>query len=352
MVTLPKARPNMAAPGIPCPSLWHGCIPLATLATDVMLGGCAGETSMLNPQGHGATQIANIWWFMLIVAAIVYVVVMGLLAAALLRRRQSEADVRVKEVPAGSYAFILIMGVVIPAVILFTLFILTLQTARALSFLETDGTLTIEVTGKRWWWEVRYADYDLVTANEIHIPVGQPVRLQLMSDNVIHSFWVPELHGKMDLTPGLTTTLWLRADRAGEYLGVCAEYCGLQHTRMQFYVVAQEPRDFDQWLVNEQQPAAQPSGGSAQRGQQVFTSTNCVYCHTVRGTTAAADVGPDLTHLASRRTIGAGTAPNTRGHLAGWIVDSQALKPGNLMPPVDINAEDLQALLDYLGTLR
>ena len=178
------------------------------------------------------------------------------------------------------------------------------------------------------------------------------MQLTLTSMDVIHSFWVPQLHGKIDLIPGTATTLWLRADQPGEYRGMCAEYCGVQHAKMQFLVVAEPPDQFQAWLDLQRQPAAVPTDPLAQRGLQVFLSSSCVTCHAIRGTSATGALGPELTHLASRRTLGAGILPNTRGTLAGWIADPQSIKPGVHMPPSDLTGEQLQALVVYLETLR
>jgi cytochrome c oxidase subunit 2 len=190
------------------------------------------------------------------------------------------------------------------------------------------------------------------TANEIHVPVGRPVAIDLKSRDVIHSFWVPNLHGKMDAIPGRVTNTWLQADSPGVWRGQCAEFCGLQHAHMALTVVAHPAHEFEQWLSAQREPATQPTEEIALRGQQVFLSGPCMMCHTIRGTPALSAFGPDLTHVASRRTLAAGTIPNTRGHLAGWILDPQVIKPGTRMPPTALGSEDLQALLAYLERLR
>jgi cytochrome c oxidase subunit 2 len=223
---------------------------------------------------------------------------------------------------------------------------------RALPAPGEGAALTIDVTGFQWWWEVRYGDAAVTTANEIHLPVGQPVDVRLTSHDVIHSFWVPQLHGKLDVNPGHITTLRLIADEPGVYWGECAEYCGIQHANMRLVVVVEAPEAFQQWLARMQQPAAVPGEALAQRGQDVFLSSNCLFCHRVSGTDATGELGPDLTHVASRLTLGAGVAANTRGSLGGWVADPHSLKPGVLMPPSDLSGEDLQALLAYLETLE
>ncbi|HEV2706187.1 MAG TPA: c-type cytochrome, partial [Pyrinomonadaceae bacterium] len=207
-----------------------------------------------------------------------------------------------------------------------------------------------------WWWEVEYDNrnpsLNVTTANEIHIPVGRPVFFRLTSNDVIHSFWVPNLHGKTDLIPGRETTTWLRADRAGTFRGQCAEFCGHQHAHMALTVVAEAPEQFQAWYDAQLKPAREPATPAEARGREVFLTSPCVMCHKIQGTDAGGNAGPDLTHLASRPTLAAGTLENTRGHLAGWVVDSQKIKPGNRMPPNNIEPDDLQALLDYLQSLK
>jgi cytochrome c oxidase subunit 2 len=199
---------------------------------------------------------------------------------------------------------------------------------------------------------VRYPASGFVTANEIHIPVGQPVRFELASEDVVHNLWVPELLGKFDLIPGKTNVTWIQADQPGEYMGLCAEYCGIQHARMRFVVIAVPPEQFAAWLDGQRQPAAAPTDSPQLRGQQVFLAADCGTCHTIAGTNIAERVGPDLTHLASRRTLGAGSLANNRGNLAGWLLNPQSIKPGNKMPPTALSGEDLQALLAYLESLK
>jgi cytochrome c oxidase subunit II len=217
---------------------------------------------------------------------------------------------------------------------------------------ELGNGADVEIVGHRFWWEIRYRREGFVTANELHIPVGRPISLSLTSIDVIHSFWVPQLHGKMDLTPGHTTYLVLEADRPGVYRGVCAEFCGVQHALMGFLVIAQEDEEYEAWLERQAQPAAEPETEQAQLGLQVFFDAGCAACHAIAGTEAEGRLGPDLTHFGSRRTIGAATLPNTRGHLGGWIVDAQTIKPGNLMPPMRVDSGELLALLEFLEGLE
>jgi cytochrome c oxidase subunit 2 len=212
--------------------------------------------------------------------------------------------------------------------------------------------LTIEVTGHQWWWEARYLDGaagdTFTTANELHIPTGEPVRIRLIGADVIHSFWLPGLGGKTDVIPGQTNLAWLQTDRPGVYLGQCAEYCGVQHAHMALRVVAQPPAAFANWQRAQLAPAA---GGAQMAGEALFTA-HCGACHTVRGSDAGGIVGPDLTHLMSRATIAAGTVPNTPGALSGWIANPQALKPGARMPATYLSGPQLSDTVAYLETLK
>jgi cytochrome c oxidase subunit 2 len=214
----------------------------------------------------------------------------------------------------------------------------------------------VRVTGHQWWWEVEYRDSSpqdwAFTANEIHVPVGRPVVFELRANDVIHSFWVPNLGVKRDMIPGDENSVWFQADTAGVYRGQCAEFCGHQHAKMAFQIVAEPPERFAAWLERQRDTARTPADSVAARGQEVFLGSTCVMCHTVSGTPAGSRIGPNLTHLAGRRTIAAGSLPNTRGNLAGWIVDPQRIKPGVRMPPNALAPDDLQALLAYLESLK
>jgi cytochrome c oxidase subunit II len=311
--------------------------------------------SALDPAGPQAGRISSLWWLMLIVCSVVFILVIASLTYSVVRahRRNGFAD----EPGAERRMTRAVSGATIASlVILFGLLVASVLTGRALSSQPDKDVLTIEVVGHQWWWDVKYDDpvpaRTFKTANEIHIPVGQVVMLTLTSRDVIHSFWVPNLHGKKDLIPGHLATMWIQADRPGVFRGQCAEFCGYQHAHMALNVVADPPEEFAEWVDNQIKPAKQPADPVQARGQQVFLASSCVMCHTIRGTQAAATVAPDLTHLAGRQSIGAGTLANTRGHLAGWIVDSQKIKPGNKMPPNNLGSEDLQSLLSYLENLN
>jgi cytochrome c oxidase subunit II len=322
---------------------------LLSAAVGLLLAACSHSSpSALDPQGPGAARVAGLWWLLFWISAAVFTVVTLLVLAALGRRRGSR-EVLVRR--GGGESLIVIGGVLVPAIVLTVVYVVGLRDLRALG-IPASTDLTVEVTGHDWWWEVRYPAQGIVTANEIHVPSGRPVRLVLTSRDVIHSFWVPQLTVKTDLIPGHTNTTWVQADRPGTYRGQCAEYCGLQHAKMAVLVVAEQPAAFDRWLAAERRPAADAADPLTARGRLTLERTSCAACHTVRGTTAAGTLGPDLTHLASRRTIGAGTLANTRENLAGWIADSQAAKPGNRMPPQPLTREELEALVAYLESLN
>jgi cytochrome c oxidase subunit 2 len=226
---------------------------------------------------------------------------------------------------------------------------------RGLTDLKGDP-LKITVVGKQWWWMVQYHDsvpsHQLTTANEIHIPVGRPVLVTLQSSDVIHSFWVPRLHGKRDLIPGYVNRIWIKADRPGAYRGQCAEFCGHQHAHMALWVIAEPEAQYEAWYRRQLLAAAPPADSVASAGLKAYLGNSCVMCHTIRGTTSGGTNGPDLTHLGSRRSLAAGTIPNTPGHLGGWIVDPQSIKPGTGMPPNQLRPDELRALISYLEGLK
>ncbi len=311
----------------------------------------SGRHSALDPAGPQAARIDSLWQFLWIVSAVVLAaVVAALLYASLHRRRHAEPE------QAGAGTRTVVIGAVGLTVVILLVFLgLNFGTGRALT-IPPDGAVQVRITGKQWWWEVTYPgnppSYQVTTANELHVPVGEPVVVELGSSDVIHSFWPPDLVGKRDLIPGETASIWFQADRAGEYRAQCAEYCGHQHAKMALLIVAESRDSFDRWLARQRDSARTPADSLARRGQEVFLASSCVMCHTIRGTPAGSRIGPDLTHLASRRTIAAGTLPNTRGHLAGWILDPQRIKPGSRMPANPLAARDLEALLAYLETLQ
>ena len=314
---------------------------------------CGGNQAMFNPQGPPARSIASLGWLLLTVCAAIYVVVIAVAAWALLRRRD-DADGLPQTTRRLTTAVIAATGVSIAILVVFT--VSSVFAGRGLTSPTGPGAITVDVIGHQWWWEFQYRDVtpsDFVTSpNELHIPVGVPVHIKAMSRDVIHSFWVPNLHGKRDLIPGQVTNTWIQADTPGTYRGQCAEYCGHQHANVAFVVVAEPMDRFLSWIGQQRQPAAEPQSDEARRGRDIFLQSPCMMCHTIRGTTAGARLGPELTHVGSRMTIAAGTLPNTRGHLGGWVANAQAIKPGVRMPPNPLDPSDLQAVLTYLRSLR
>jgi cytochrome c oxidase subunit II len=333
---------------------------LATLA----LAACAGhQQSAVDPAGPQAGRIANLWWFFFWVLIAIFGIVMALTLWTLARRHRGieqeplERKHKPSEATESRLTRVVAGATIATVLILFVLLISSVTTGKSISELrDKQHGLIIETTGNQWWWQFRYMNDDsneiLITANEIHIPVGRPVMIRGMSQDVIHSFWVPNLHGKRDLIPSRVTEEWIEADHPGVYRGQCAEFCGLQHAHMVFWVIAEPPDRFKQWFDAQLAPAAAPTDPDTIRGQQVFLNYACVYCHTIRGTPAAGQVAPDLTHFGSRRSIAAGTLPNTPGNLGGWIVDPQSIKPGNHMATIALKSEDLQPLIDYLESLK
>jgi cytochrome c oxidase subunit 2 len=314
----------------------------------------------LTPVGPQAQHIHELWLLMLVVCSIVCLAIFIALAIALRRAptatTETEPDMSGEHKPQTGATRSVVVALGLSTVALFGLLIASIGTDRALASLALTNALSIEVTAHQWWWEIRYDDPQpsrvFVTANELHIPVGRPVFVRLKSDDVIHSFWVPNLHGKKDLIPGRDATIKFRADRVGTFRGQCAEFCGYQHANMAFLVIAQSPQDYEGWVQTQLATAREPADDTQRRGQEVFLGTTCVMCHTIQGTQAQGKTAPDLTHLASRQTLAAGTLPNSRGHLAGWILDPQSIKPGVNMPANPLPAEDLHPLLAYLESLK
>jgi cytochrome c oxidase subunit 2 len=315
--------------------------------------------SALDPAGPQASHIHSLWHLMLGLCTLVFVLVVAAAWFAVLRRRHGDTDVPdLADEPARARRLTRNVGVAtaVSIVGLLGLVVASVATDRALAGLPHEDALHIEITGHQWWWEVRYDDADpskvFDTANEIHIPVGRTVALTLKADDVIHSFWVPNLHGKKDLIPGRTNTTMLRADAPGVYRGQCAEFCGYQHAWMGLLVVADTPADYARWEAAQRATPPEPSDATIAEGRRVFEGTTCAMCHAVQGTRANARRAPDLTHLASRRTLAAVALDNTPANRAAWVQDPQRFKPGSNMPPVQLPPEELGPLLAYLGSLQ
>jgi cytochrome c oxidase subunit 2 len=308
--------------------------------------------STLQALGVHAQHIDVVWRTMLWVCGFMYLLTIAFLLHALWRRRASTTEsssVRRMSIALGGWFGLMLVG-------LFGLALTSFLTDRALVHAAAEPQVSLKITGYQWWWAVEYTDPDpsrhVRTANEIHLPVGAQVHAQLASNDVIHSFWVPNLNGKRDLIPGRSAEIRLQPLQIGRYRGQCAEFCGVQHAKMALEVVVESQQDYDAWYERQLATAAAVSEPRAARGQQVFFDSACNICHTISGTDAAATVGPDLTHVASRRTLAAGTLPNDPEHLRRWLENPQREKPGNRMPVVSLAKDDLDALVAYLGTLQ
>jgi cytochrome c oxidase subunit 2 len=326
------------------------------VACILLLGGCGqsqGGQSTLHPESDQSRKIMHLWWGMLAAAAVVFAGALLLIAIAW-RRRNREGLPAVGKDEGVSTGLVVAFGIVIPVVCLVTLFFIAdIGVVNATSAPKPGRShLDMRVVGHQWFWEVRYPGTSAVTANEIHIPVRTSVDVRLESADVIHSFWVPELNKKVDMLPGHPNHIELYADHAGVYRGQCAEFCGLQHANMAMAVYADPPARFRAWLANESRPLAPPAAGEAQAGENVFMSEQCASCHTIRGTAARGTIGPDLTHLAARKTLAGLTIPNDRAHLTDWVANPQGVKPGNKMPGLNLNGRQLRQVVAFLEGLR
>ena len=315
--------------------------------------------NVLQPAGPQAAHVKDLWDLTLLICTLVFIAILAAVGVALTRQRARGSTAPTLATQLGPERGVhrsVATAVAASVLLLLGLIVASVFTDRAMARLPLRDALHIEVTANQWWWEARYDDAEparmFTTANELHVPVGRPVILTLKSNDVIHSLWVPNLSGKKDLIPGRSSTLQLQADQAGSYRGQCAEFCGYQHAFMAFLVVADPPDRYGAWADHQRAPAAEPNGPDQARGREVFMSTTCVMCHSIQGTDASANHAPDLTHLADRRTIAAGTLPNTAEDLARWIRNPQQIKPGANMPASDLPDEDLKQLVAYLGSLK
>lgn len=325
---------------------------VATVLAASTLAACGSgkSPSTLARAGSESNRIADIWWLAFGAGATVYLIVGGLIVWGALRRGERFVDDERKAM--RERVFIAVGGVLIPFLILMFFAGVTVNATSHLRQSAPSNAVRIHVVGKRWWWQVQYPAYGITTANEIHIPVGQPVYITLDSDNVIHSFWVPQLAGKEDVIPGQTNNVTFTALRPGRYRGECAEYCGVEHARMDFFVVAQSPADFTRWIALRAQPQTMPTSELTADGERVFMREACAGCHTIEDTPAVGRLGPDLTDVGGRTSLAAGQLDNTPSNLARWISDPQSVKPGNLMPPIALSSADLKAVVAYLESLK
>lgn len=301
---------------------------------------------MLNPVSSSGDQIRDLFVIVTIIGAVVLLLVGGAITvfAIRYRGRPDTPDPR----PGFGDRRVEVVWVTIPLLIVFVLFGLALRVARAVDPSTSGQAPDLIVIGHQWWWEVIYPSSGVVTANEIHIPTGTRLLMQLESIDVIHDFWVPELGRKMDAVPGKPNRLWIEAEQPGTYLGACAEYCGTQHAWMRLRVIAQPQAEFDAWLQRQRPAIAQPTSAPAMQGAQIFRTRTCANCHAVEGTARKPNVGPNLAHLADRETIGAGVITNTRENLFRWLKNPQEIKPGSLMPNLNLSDDEVAALVAYL----
>lgn len=324
------------------------------------MAGCQDVQSTYNAQGPAADRIVWLSWLMTILFLVVSVVMWALIAWAASRRRGTLEEHAPIDI-GGGQGWIALGGLAVPLVVLCVLFVLGLRLLASFPIHDPMNQHAIKpdivVIGHQWWWEVHYVhgpvSEHFTTADEIHIPANKPVMFELRSEDVIHSFWVPTLHGKVDLIPGHPNYVQIEASHPGNYAGECAVYCGEQHAHMRLLVVAQSPEDFAAWEAQQRKPADPPTTQQAQAGEQIFLGGPCSMCHKVRGTVAGGQVAPDLTHLASRQFIASDSFPNNKAYLESWVTHAQSLKPGCQMPDLtQFSGVQLQELTAYLQQLK
>jgi cytochrome c oxidase subunit II len=331
----------------------------AGTALATLLAGCKGPQDALDFASDQSRAIGDIWHIMLIVCGLMYLLMMALLAWAIWhakRRPREQGGLTTPPAADGFLHGLLNSWVVLIIVGLFVLAGASFWVDRKLAQTQDPNALQVRITASEWWWEVEYQDADpshtIITANELHLPVGRAARIELRSNDVIHSFWVPNLNGKTDLIPGRNNYSTITPRRAGLLRGQCAEFCGLEHAQMAMDVTVEDEAAFSRWKAAQLAPAHAPASPRELQGQQVFLSSTCASCHAIAGTDASGRIGPDLTHLASRRTLAAGALPLTPEALAGWIRQPHAAKPGTNMPATNLPPDQLAALVDYLMTLK
>ena len=307
--------------------------------------------SIFDPRSTNAESLYHLSNFVLAITGVIFVVVSSLLAYVMVKFRNRASDVPREPAQVYGSTQIELAWTVIPILIVVVLFLSTARVIHAVQDVAKPAkAVAVTVIGHQFWWEFRYPELGIVTANELHIPVSTPTYLKLLSADTDHSFWIPQLAGKTDLIPNRINEMWMEPHQVGIYLGQCAQYCGTQHAKMLLRVSVESTEDFDAWVDAQKQPASQDEKEAA--GRRIFERTSCVNCHAVGGTNGTGRFGPDLTHLMSRRTISAGAAENTSENLRLWIQNPDAIKPGSLMPAMKLSDEDLDALTRYLETLR
>ena len=333
----------------------------------ISLTGCTSEQSSFNAHGPAAHRIASLSGFMTILFLVISLIMWIVIAVAFFRRRGTLAEHEPIQAGGGEM-WIAIGGIAIPLLILTLLFVLGLQLLRDFPIHGMHGAAMhaemqksmkpeIQIIGHQWWWEIHYLNDDVskevTTANELHLPVGRAVNIEVETHDVMHSFWIPALHGKVDLIPGMKNYIRVEASQPGAYTGQCAEYCGAEHARMLLLAIVQEPDEYEAWLAQQRAPGAEPTTPQAIAGQKEFLAGPCSMCHTVRGTIAGGRVAPDLTHIGSRKMIAANSYQNNNAYLEAWVTHAQSLKPESAMPNLtQFSGEQLQDLVAYLRQLQ
>lgn len=317
-----------------------------------LLAGCQGDQSMFVTANDRARQLAQLGWVVLVGFTLVSLVMWAILAWASRRRAGTFEEHAPPDLEDGK-GWMIVGGILIPAFVFLALLIISVMRMSSARPLDHHAGPMVRIIGHRWWWEVQYLSSTpsevITSANEVHIPTGWPVTLELRSADVIHSFWVPSLHGKMDLIPGHINELTITADHPGDYLGQCAEFCGVQHANMRLRVIAHTPADYQAWRAHQLAPATPPHTALAIAGKQVFETKPCGICHTIRGTAALGHIGPDLTHVGSRLGLASNMVPLNRAYLAAWSTRAHSLKPGVEMPDLAaMTGDELNALVAYL----
>lgn len=322
---------------------------LALLLPILVLTACQESPSLMTPASPGARTISDLGWQLFAIAAVVFVAVEAMLIYIILRFRNKGETGEPRQV--YGHHRLEIAWTAAPGIVLIGVLWTTFQTMALLLPAPADA-LVVRVTGHQWWWQVEYPDLGIVTANEYHVPVGTNVRVDLVSGDVIHSYWAAELGPKMDVLPEHQNTTWFNAEKPDAYRGFCAEFCGVQHANMGFFIVAEEQADFDAWVQAQQQPAAQAADAAAQQGAEAFNASGCGGCHTVAGTAAQGTAGPNLTHVGGRRMIAANVLDNTPENMARWLANPQAVKPGNKMPVLPLGPDRVSQIAAYLESLE
>ena len=322
------------------------------MALTFVLSGCANAPTFLKPASSITAEETQLYEIIVVLSAIVFLIVEGLLIYVLVRYRLRRAD---DEIPGQTYRNLLLESIwtAIPLILVTVLFIFTVRSVWAVAAPQPQTSdINVRVVGHRWWWEFDYPDLGIVTANELHVPVGGVVQIELESVDVVHSFWVPRLSGKTDVLPGQTNHMWFKAEELGVFRGHCAEYCGLNHANMRIHVVVESQADFQAWVANQQKPAAEPQTDLQKRGHDILTTGVCHNCHTVGEHTAVSPIGPNLTHLFSRSVFAGATYQLNEENVRRWIQHSDEMKPGNDMADVHPSADDVDALVAYLTGLK